>query len=64
MLFDEAVVALVERLEAESFAELHICVEHGNYQASFHTGVLGTVEGKLCPVMSDALVSLIEALNA
>lgn len=62
MLFDEAVYALTERLEAAPFATLRITVDHGEYQAFYATGV-SPCAGEPLPNLTDALVSLVEALD-
>lgn len=63
MLQDEAVWDLFEALDAEPHATLRITVDHGEYQAFFATGVT-PCEGERKPTLTDALASLVVALDA
>lgn len=61
ILHDEAIELLLARLEDEPLATLQVHVDNGLYRASF---IGQTVDrGEACPVLTDALVSLVEALR-
>lgn len=57
LLRDEAIYALLSRLEHEPFATLRIRVDHGLFVAAYATGVT-PVEGDALPNLTDALSSL------
>lgn len=63
MMRDEALEELLGHLDRDSFGTLRIHADYGEYRASYATGVM-PVQGEWQPVLSDALVSLVEKLRA
>lgn len=63
LLRDEATEALFAHLERATLASLRVAVDHGQFRATYQTGH-ERWEGQRCPVLSDALNSLVAALVA
>lgn len=59
MLRDEAIEALLTRLEGDGYASIEIVVDHGSFVATYANDDTHTV-GDVRYVLTDALVSLVE----
>jgi len=62
MLRDEAIEALLSRLQDESVATLTIHVDHGLFRASLTAATV--TRGEAEATLTDAVVSLAEAVDA
>lgn len=64
MLSDEATWWIFEHLEAQGTGRVRIAVDNGVYEAEFRDENGKITAGKQCPILADALVSLVGALHA
>lgn len=63
MLFDEALNALIKRLEREPTGSLMLVIDYGDYTVNYRAGD-GWIEGGAHPVLTDALVEMVELVKA